>query len=112
MDNTGKIEGLTRRQITPCVMCGHGLMHDGALSFYRVRIDSLLADVGAIKRRQGFELMMGSVLLAEVMGPDENLAVAASREEALVCLSCALRYPLLVILDACEHREEVSCARS
>ena len=111
-EHTQKIEGLKRSQVTPCVMCGQGLMHDHNLSFYRARLDFLFADVGAIELCHGFELMMCSPLLAQVMNPDENLAVAVSREEALVCLPCALRYPLAVILDACQHNEEVSCARS
>ena len=111
MNNTGKIDDLPRSQITPCVMCGQSLMHDGALSFYRVRLDFLLVDVGAIERARikMEQIKPGSAL---AICHDERFAVGAWRDEGLVCLSCARRYPLVDILDACQHTEEVSCARS
>ena len=76
----------------PCVGCGKGVFHDRNFVFYRLRVAYLVADVSAIQRQHGMELMMGAAApLAQIMGPNEDLAATVDEGDVLVCLECATR---------------------
>lgn len=91
--------GLKRRDIAPCLRCGKGVMHDGAVVFYRVRIETFGADLGAIRRAAGLEMILGGrVGLAIAMGPDEDLAKRLSDRTGLLCLDCAMAMPLAALI--------------
>jgi hypothetical protein len=85
--------GMKHRDFKPCAACGDGMMKNG-LTFYRVRIERMLADPGAIRRAHGLELMIGDALVANVMGPDEDLAILFDGpHDILLCEHCAIGRP-------------------
>lgn len=87
-----EFDGLKQRDIKPCVLCGKGVMHKGDIVFYRVTVQQFVVIPGNVQQQTGLEMMLGgSAMLANVMGPDADMAQApASADEALVCMPCAL----------------------
>lgn len=82
---------MKQSDLRPCALCGQGMMHAGSPIFYRVTVDHMVVDLGAAQRQHGLEMMMGpAASLAQVLGPDEDMAKQASRVTALVCQECAL----------------------
>ncbi len=76
-----------------CAQCGKGMAGKGVF-FYRIKIEQMILDFNAIRRAHGLELMMGgSASLAQVMGPDEDLAVSLGALEVLVCANCGISLP-------------------
>ncbi|RAI43948.1 hypothetical protein CH341_11545 [Rhodoplanes roseus] len=64
-------------------------MHAGAITFFRISIERLVVDLGAVRRQHGLELQIGA--LAQHMGPDEDIAKPLLPAVAgLVCESCAM----------------------
>lgn len=104
-------EGLKERKLTPCTVCGEGLLKDRALTFYRLRLDYMVADPAAIQRRAGLGMMMGAAEpLAAVMGPDEDLAVCLTREvDILVCFGCGST-PVEQLLEILADRRKAAGA--
>lgn len=82
---------MKHKDFKPCQLCGKGMMHAGHPLFLRVTVERLGIDRKAVERAHGLELMMGgNALLANVMGPDEDLAkVIDGKKNMLVCGSCA-----------------------
>jgi hypothetical protein len=67
---------------------------------YRITIDALVFDPGAIQRQHGMEQMMGAAAgLAQHMGPDEDMAKGADTSTALVCMECAISEPIAALLE-------------
>lgn len=105
-----KLHGLKRRDIKPCAICGKGMMHGGAIDFYRVTVEHYVVDLAAVRRQHGLEQFMGSPAIAQAMGPDEDLAKRMSDEPVpmLVCSNCAMERHALAVLadkDASERAE-------
>ena len=86
-----ELKGLKHRDLRPCIFCGRGMMHAGAITFYRVKIERCVVDVREVQRAAGLEQMLGGhALLANVMGPNADLAkVLPNAPEVLVCDDCA-----------------------
>lgn len=108
-----KFDGLKRADITPCIVCDKGMMHDNNISFYRITAQHFIADLVAIQRRHGHELMMGGgsagAMLAEIMGPGEDLAKAPSAPETfLICQPCALlnNHSIIAMLEHANDRRK------
>ena len=81
---------MKHKDFKKCICCNKGMMHNRMyIQFYRLKIDFMLIDVGAVQRANGLEQMMGNAMIANVMGPDEDLAQATSSHEVLVCMECA-----------------------
>ena len=100
---------MKRKDIKSCVLCNKGIMHDNNILFYKVRLTRLGINLGAVRQRAGLEMMLGSVVLAEVMGPDEDLATQITSQEFLVCDTCALdRSLVLCRLDEIAHEAKAS----
>lgn len=92
---------MKRRDFTPCLRCGKGVMHAGAPVFYRVRIEQFVIDPAAVNRTAGLEMMLGgNVAIAMAMGPDEDLAKRLSETTGLLCLDCAMDVPFAVLVEA------------
>lgn len=95
--------GLKHRDFKPCALCRKGVMHANDITFYRVRIERFVVDLNAVQRAHGMEMMMGgNAVIANVMGPNEDLAkLFTGPHEILICSSCALRdkTPIAVIED-------------
>lgn len=92
---------MKQSELKPCAACGKGVMHAGVPIFYRVKIESMCIDAGAVKRQHGLEMMLGgNAALAFHMGPQEELAKAISEHECIVCSDCATdQRPLLLLLE-------------
>ncbi len=80
------------REVAKCVICGKGIMHSGLPLFYRVRIVRYGLKMNAIKRQQGMaEMLDGHALLAEIMGPNEDMAEQILSKEITVCETCSVK---------------------
>lgn len=76
--------------IQQCVVCHRGLMHAGTPLFWKISLQRMGLDRRAIEETAGLEMMMGSVALARVMGPDPDIAKPLDAERTvLVCEPCA-----------------------
>ncbi len=92
MSDVDKMAGLKHRDLKPCIFCGKGMMHSGSIAFYKVKIERCIVNVGAVQRAAGLEQMMGGhALLANIMGPNEDLAkIMPEGTDVLVCDDCAV----------------------
>jgi hypothetical protein len=85
------LPGLKHRELKPCALCGKPPAHDSYPLFWRLRAERFCVDLAAAQRKHGLELMLGSPALADVMGPDEDIAKRiADPIEVLVCEPCVL----------------------
>ncbi len=74
-------------ELKPCAVCGKGLAHGGQISFYKVKIEQMVIDLGAMRRQAGLEMMVGG--LAFHMGPQEDIAKPLQEKEVLLCMTCS-----------------------
>lgn len=88
-EDTKTRSGLKRSDIRPCGLCGKGIMSVGSPTFFRVKIERFVVDTGAVHRQAGLETMLGTAL-ANVLGPDADLANQFSEQTALICDQCAM----------------------
>lgn len=82
---------MKHKDFKPCVMCGKGVMHSGSPLFLRINVERFGIDRRAVERAHGMELIIGNPTLANIMGPDEDLAKEIdSQKDMLLCHPCAL----------------------
>jgi hypothetical protein len=107
---SSKSRNMKHRDFKPCALCRKGVMHAGHILFLRLSIDRLGVRVDRVKRAHGMELMMGgNALLANIMGPDEDLAeVIDGQRDLLVCGECLDKHPVLYMLLMQEKDEEAA----
>lgn len=74
-----------RDELAKCRICGKGMMHDGLIFFYRVKVEQFVIDPKAVTRAMGLELLVGDASIAHALGPDENLARGMGEVSTLVC---------------------------
>jgi len=90
-----KIESqpMKQRDLLKCVCCRQGLMHDRAMTFFRIRLTRFILDMQAIRRQHGLEMSFEPApMLASIMGPDPDLALPLDPGfEALICEGCAMK---------------------
>ena len=81
--------GLKRKDIDKCKLCERGVAA-GGLVFYRVKVEQFGLDHMAIMQQHGLELQLGgNAALAQVMGPDNDLARSLSDEfKVCICGEC------------------------
>jgi len=86
----------------PCALCAQGVMHTGIPLFYRVSIQRFGVQLDAVRRQAGLEIMLGgNAQLANVMGPDEDMATPIGEAvELLVCETCAMTPARIAALNA------------
>ena len=91
---------MKRSDIKKCAICKLGMMHSGVPLFYTIKIQHYMMDIGAVKRQHGLETFFGEAApLAQVMGPNEDLAKPLSKEiEVWICQDCMIEK--LMILTA------------
>ena len=89
------------RKIGTCKMCGKGIGQSQLPLFWRVRIRRYGVKMGAVTRQQGLTMMLGGHgLLAQVMGPDEDMAEIMSDVEVTICEDCCCKQiPIAVLAD-------------
>lgn len=97
-DKLEDMPGLKERELQdlgPCIICGKAHLDPtaGSLTFYKVSVSRALFNQAALRRRVGLEMVLGGAgMLAQAMGPDEDLAtVFAGPVESFVHETCALR---------------------
>jgi hypothetical protein len=79
------------RKVAKCVVCGKGFLHTGLPLFWRVRIERLGVDTNVVRRQDGLAAMLGNSMLANVMGPDEEMTKAMMDPvELTLCETCAM----------------------
>lgn len=85
--------------LKPCSNCDKGVMHTGNPMFYRLRVDSMIVDPGAIQRQHGLEMMMGgNAAIAHAMGPQEDLAKELDSSELILCMDCMMAANVATLL--------------
>lgn len=99
---------MKQREITPCGACGRKVAEGNVITWYRVAVEQLVADLGAIRRQAGLEMQIGR--LAAFMGPDEDIATSVWKTTTLICLKCATHLPLLALAEAVHARAEKAAA--
>jgi hypothetical protein len=108
--------GVHLRDVRPCDSCGKPLakrMDEPArLNAYRIRLDSLVLDMGAVRQFGGMALFFGgNELLAGVFAPDPELYKCFGRDELLVCFHCYATRSLASIAESArDRREKVAAA--
>ena len=106
---------MKHREITRCAKCGHGVLHNGIPLFFRVAIEHFGVDLNAVRRAAGLEMMLGSAALAQVMGPDEDIATRIGEgSKAVLCHDCALDPNLSIghLWEILTEREEAAARQS
>ena len=95
-----------RKDIKKCACCLQGIANKGQFLFWRLKVERLGLDHGAIQREHGMEQFMGgNVALASVFSDGRDLAKTVDGpHEFLVCENCVTRYMPGVFM-ACENTE-------
>ena len=90
------------RKNAVCDICGNGIGRDWQTLFYTMNVTRYELDITALKRNAGMvEMMGGSVTLARIMGPDEEMAHKTDRVSKTICSKCHER--IEKILTEAEH---------
>lgn len=78
------------RKVCKCSGCGHGVMRTGFPTFYTITLKRFFINMKAVQRQAGLEQMMGgSVALARVFSPNEDMAKKCMKEKQLTfCEYC------------------------
>lgn len=96
------------RKHSTCSLCGNLIGATGIPAFWRVQLERFVLDVPAIKRQDGLASLLGSPMIAHVMGADEDLAKPLMDPITLtVCESCAMesRLPIAAMAETPEPKE-------
>ncbi len=84
-----------------CSLCRNPILSSGLPLFWRVTIEHLAVDIGAVNRQYGLGTMLGSHALAATMGPDEDVAKPiVDQTQITVCQHCSLASELPVMVLA------------
>lgn len=92
------------RESATCFKCQKPIGHAGHPMFYRLTLETFGLDYNAIQRQTGLTMALGGhAALAQVMGPDEEMAKPLGEACKLtVCVPCMLEGDLTLLLFACE----------
>lgn len=103
--------GVHVRDVRPCDACGEPLAKRPdapvGLTAYRLRLDTLLLDVMALRTFSGVAVTLGgNEALAAAFTPYPEIYRCATRDELLVCFDCYALQSLAAIAErACSRRE-------
>jgi len=93
---------LELRQHAVCNLCRRKIGASGLPLFWRVTIERFGVDLRAIERQDGLGACLSNSMLANMMGPDEDLAKQMMDPVKLtICETCAAEdnRPLMVLAD-------------
>lgn len=93
------------RDVKKCQGCDGPLRADGSLNAYRITVDSLIVDPGAVRQFAGLGLMLGSPGLADVFAPDRALLKCFGSDAALICFRCYCDLPMAHLLERIGERK-------
>lgn len=86
------------RAAVTCAACGRKLGATGTPLFWRLRIERFGLNAQALRRQHGLGLQIGGAL-AQIMGPDEDLAIPVmSPVEVTVCEPCGTDQVIVAML--------------
>lgn len=78
-------------ELRRCDLCRKKIGESGLPLFWRVTVERFGVDMQAVRRQDGLGQFMGSMLLAGVMGPGEDMAKPMMDPKVLtVCETCAM----------------------
>lgn len=78
------------RELATCVVCGTKVWKNRPLA-YRVVVETVVLDRAAADRQTGLAMLLGgNGRLAQVMGPDEDLAHTIDTTVNAVCFDCMM----------------------
>jgi hypothetical protein len=105
-DIVASLPGIKQRESKLCALCDQGVGHDTNIMFWRLRFERAGLLPQAIRRQHGLELLLGSPVLAQAMGPDENIAkIIDGPHEVWVCEPCVMDH-LLGLFPIAERQNE------
>lgn len=79
-----------------CDICRERILQSGLPLFWRVTVERFGIDMQAVSRQHGLGMMIGAPL-AQIMGPDEDLAKPVMDTKVLtVCENCAIGAPVAI----------------
>lgn len=83
-------------ELKPCDLCGGPIVP----IHYKVTIETLGIDANKVNQTMGFAQMMGGSLpLAEIMGPHDDVLIEMDRQENIVCIKCIMKPIVMLIGD-------------
>lgn len=99
---------MKQKDLQKCALCDKGMMHARGMTFYILTIQRMGIDVGAVRRQDALEQMMGgSAVLASVMGPNEDLCVPLHKPEPVwICDPCAFSHGIMDVAEILNARKE------
>lgn len=87
------------RELATCAACKRKIGETDYPFFYKVKVSRFGLDKGAMDRQAGLEMMVGSVEIAQVMGPNEDLAQEVMKEKTImICEDCSCNKIILASL--------------
>lgn len=89
------------RECATCDFCHNKIGHSNVPMFFRLRVQRYTLNGAACQEQQGLGLMIGAQL-AQVMGPDRDLAEKTDEKEFTVCYSCSLENDFCIFEDGDE----------
>ena len=96
------------REVCTCGLCKNKIGTASSLFFMRVNIQRYGLNYDALERQQGLAMQLdGNALLANAMGPDEDMADIICEKTITVCDTCSLNNPVLYeILESEQSKNE------
>ena len=92
------------RESAICGECEKGFGHTGLPLFWRITIERFGVDMAATKRQDGLAMMLGSSMLANAMGTNEDLTKPMMDPvKVTLCEDCIMK-PILIVALA-EHKK-------
>jgi hypothetical protein len=92
-----KMPGIKARDLSRSIT-GRGIAQDGPV-FYRVTVETCCLNGQAIQRQAGLEMIIGNAAIAQVMGPDEDMAKIIDTKTVFVTVTEALTIPVAALID-------------
>lgn len=99
------------RAAADCAVCGKAFGHSGLPLFWRVTIERHGVLMDRVKRQDGLsQFLGGNCLLAQVMGPDEELTQKLMGPVTItVCEHCAQQayvYPIAYLAERADNEQK------
>lgn len=114
LDHLAGIKEAELDRLSNCAVCRQSMLgtENSGVTFYRLTIEHAGFIQEAIRRRVGLELQLGSSALAQVMGPNEDIAkVVSGPVTVMVHELCAHGLHPQALLMAGRERDEERAAR-
>ncbi len=104
--------GMRQSEIEKCAACGRAVGHSNQLVFYQLKARYMMLDIGAIRRADGMEQMMGGgsfgAMIQQVMGRDEDLAKEVFNHSLCICQQCSITHSLAALIEMATNNKTIS----